>query len=83
MYSTTRRTEILEAPYANFLDNIDAVVVSSILQLSDAEKQVIADHGFTKSTPIEMPPAATGPIKSKLAAIFYAHGYPTCEVLTR
>lgn len=83
MYSTTRRTEILEAPYANFLDNIDAVVVSSMLQLSDAEKQVIADHGFTKSTPIEMPPAATGPIKSKLAAIFYAHGYPTCEVLTR
>ena len=83
MYSTSRRTEILEAPYANFLDNMDAVVVSTMLQLSDAEKQVIADHGFTKSTTIEMPPAATGPIKSKLAAIFYAHGYPTCEVLTR
>ena len=83
MYSTSRRTEILEALYANFLDNMDAVVVSTMLPLSDAEKQVIADHGFTKSTPIEMPPAATGPIKSKLAAIFYAHGYPTCEVLTR
>ena len=83
MYSTSRRTEILEAPYANFLDNMDAVVVSTMLPLSDAEKQVIADHGFTKSTTIEMPPAATGPIKSKLAAIFYAHGYPTCEVLTR
>ena len=83
MYSTSRRTEILEAPYANFLDNMDAVVVSAMLPLSDAEKQVIADHGFTKSTTIEMPPAAIGPIKSKLAAIFYAHGYPTCEVLTR
>ena len=83
MYSTSRRTEILEAPYANFLDNMDAIVVSTMLPLSDTEKLVIADHGFTKSTTIEMPPAATGPIKSKLAAIFYAHGYPTCEVLTR
>jgi len=83
MYSTSRRTEILEAHYANFLDNMDVVVVSTMLTLSDAEKQVIADHGFTKSTTIEMPPAATGLIKSKLAAIFYAHGYPTCEVFTR
>lgn len=83
MYSTSRRTEILEAPYADFLDNMDAVVVSTMLPLSDAEKQVIADHGFTKSATIEMPPSATGPIKGKLAAIFYAHGYPTCEVFAR
>ena len=80
MYSTSRRTEILEAPYANFLDNMDAIVVSAMLPLDDAEKQVIADHDFTKSTTIEMPPSATGPIKSKVAEIFYAHGYPTCEV---
>jgi hypothetical protein len=80
MFSTSRRTEILEAPYANFLNNMDAVVVSTMLPLSDTEKQVIANHGFTKSTIIEMPPAATGELKSRLAAIFYAHGYPSCEV---
>jgi hypothetical protein len=80
MYSTSLRTEILEAPYANFLDGMDAVVVSTMLPLSDAERQVIADRGFEIADTVEMPPAATGKLKSRLAAIFYAHGYPSCEV---
>ncbi len=84
MFSTLDRTKILEEPYSKFLKDIDAIVVSSALPdgLIQAEL-VLPSLGFAKTSYIEMPPAATGRLKSFLSNIFYAHGYPSCEVWTR
>ena len=84
MYSTSTRTKMLDEPYARFLDDMDAVVVSSALtDMTSEHKRVLSAHGFAISTEIAMPPAATGRLKSILAGIFYAHGYPSCEVWTK
>ena len=84
MYSTSTRTQILEEPYAAMLDEMDVIIVSSMLPpLTDEMEQTLHAHGFTNKSTIDMPPSATGKIKPRLANIFYAHGYPSFTVWSR
>lgn len=80
MYSTTDRNLIFREPFADILAKMDAIVVTSAMSLSDKERQSVISRGFLQVAKVDMPPAATGAIKSRLAGIFYAHGYPSCEV---
>ena len=63
---------------------MDAVIVSSMLPpLTGKMEQTLREHGFENKTYIDMPPSATGKIKSFLANIFYAHGYPSFTIWSR
>lgn len=84
MYSTSQRTLVLKKEYIKFLDQMDAVIISSALpDITDQDKNTLAAQGFVRTDTIDMPPAATGMFKTKLANIFYAHGYPSCEIWKR
>lgn len=84
MYSTSIRNQILEEPYAATLDEMDVVIVSSMLPpLTDKMVHTLHAHGFTEKSTIDMPPSATGNIKPRFAKIFYAHGYPSFTVWSR
>ena len=84
MYSTSQRTLVLKKGYIKFLDQMDAVIISSVLpDITDQDKNTLAAQGFVRTDTIDMPPAATGMFKTKLANIFYAHGYPSCEIWKR
>lgn len=85
LYSTSARLQMLEEPYAALLDTMDAVIVSSMLSPlpDDSMERTLRAHGFTDKTEIDMPPPATGRIKPFLAAVFYAHGYPSFTVWTK
>lgn len=84
MYSTVPRDLPTKEPYAKILDSMDVIIISAMLpSLTDDQKRTLVSRGFTRTERIEMPPAAIGPIKSKLASIFYAHGYPSFEIWRR
>ncbi len=83
MYSTSDRKLILREPFADSLNKMDAIVVTSPMSLSGEERRIVASHGFSLAGRVDMPPAATGAIKGRLAEIFYAHGYPSCEIWTK
>ncbi len=84
MYSTSTRTQILEEPYAAMLDEMDVIIVSSMLPpLTDEMEQTLHAHGFTNKSTIDMPPSAKGKIKPRLATLSYAHGYPSFTVWSR
>lgn len=84
MYSTNPRELVFDERYASFLDGMDAVIVSSVTPgLTAAQERTLAGHGFVRAGRIAMPPAATGTVKRRLAGIFYAHGYPDCEIWRR
>lgn len=85
MYSCTERSELFTSPEAaRILDGMDVFVASSMLPpLTDAELAVLADHGFRECARVVMPPSAGSALKRALAALFYAHGYPSCAVYAR
>lgn len=84
MYSTQPRECVADGKHNGFLASMDAVVVTAMgPQLGDDERAVLTEAGFAVTDRFEMPPAATGPLKAKIASFVYAHGYPSCEVWTR
>ncbi len=85
MYSCVDRDKLFATPEASrLLDEMDVFVASSMLPpLTAAETAVLADHGFRECARVEMPPPAGSAIKRALAALFYAHGYPSCMVYAR
>ena len=84
MYSASPRAVVFNGRHADFLAKLDAVVVTaSGPQLTDADRSALASAGFKQTSAFDMPPAATGALKAKLAGAVYAHGYPSCEVWTR
>ena len=73
------------AQSANLIDKVDAVIVSSAVNppLTGEQKQTLADHGFRKTGEVTMPHGQPNAVKSFLANLFYAHGYPSCDIYTR
>lgn len=70
---------------ANLIDKVDAVIVSSAVTppLTEKQKQMLADHGFRKTGGVTMPQGQPNAVKSFLAKLFYAHGYPSCDIYVR
>ena len=70
---------------ADLIDKVDAVIVSSAVSppLTREQKQTLADHGFRKTGGFKMPQDQPNTVKSFLAKLFYAHGYPSCDVYVR
>ena len=84
MYSALPRAVVFNGRHADFLAKLDAVVVTACgPQLTDADRGALASAGFKQTSAFDMPSAATGAFKAKLAGVVYAHGYPSCEVWTR
>lgn len=73
------------AQSANLIDKVDAVIVSSAVNppLTEEQKQILRDHGFHKTGEVTMPHIQPNAVKSFLANLFYAHGYPDCDIYTR
>ena len=71
---------------ANLIDKIDAVVVTSASwrpRNLDKQLDILAKHGFRKTSGFTMPPKKQNRIKAALTDILYAHGYPSCDFYTR
>lgn len=70
---------------ANLIDKVDAVIVSSAVTPPPTrdQLQMLADHGFHKTGEFTMPCGQSNAVKAFLAKLFYAHGYPSCEIFTR
>ena len=84
MYSTSPRELIFSDRYERLLDELDAVTVSATApELTEYQRRILSRHGFVPTCRISMPPSATGALKQRLATIFYAHGYPDCEIWRR
>lgn len=70
---------------ANLIDKVDAVIFSTALGSHPTEEQLdfLQRHGLRKTGEVQMPHAQPNRIKAFLSDLFYAHGYPSCEIYTR
>lgn len=76
-----KRPLATDGAHGEWLADMDAVVVT--LPLDDAQRAALGEAGFQHAADVKMPPAATGRVKERLAALVYAHGYPSAEVWLR
>lgn len=86
MYSYGARNLLFDpSQTANLIDKVDAVVITSSAkpQPTDAELAILSRHGFQKTGEIRLQRTPSNRIKSALENLFYAHGYPDCEIYTR
>ncbi len=86
MFTYDDRTLLFEPnETANLIDRIDAVVIAgnalkppTATQLEELERR-----GFCKTAHVEMPKSPFSRAKQALAAFFFTHGYPSCDVWTK
>lgn len=86
MYSYAPRNLIFNTEdSAGLLDQIDAIVISKAAapQPTDAEIETMTAHGFKQTAGIRFPRIPVNTVKSALEGLFYAHGYPSCDVYVR
>ena len=86
MYSYAPRNLIFNTDIsAGLLDQIDVIVISKAAnpQPTDAEIETMIAHGFRQTDEIRLPHIPVNTVKSTLEGLFYAHGYPSCDIYTR
>ena len=86
MYSYAPRNLIFNTEAsAGLLDQIDAIVISKTAnpQPTDAEIETMIAHGFKQTDEIRFPRIPVNTVKSALEGLFYAHGYPSCDVYVK
>ena len=73
------------AQSANLIDKVDAVIISSAVTPPPTKDQLrmLANHGFHKTGQFTMPHSQPNAVKSLLAKLFYAHGYPDCTIYSK
>lgn len=86
MYSYGARNLLFDpSQTANLIDKVDAVIITSSAnpQPTDAELAILSRHGFRKTGEVRLQRTPSNRIKSELENLFYAHGYPDCDIYTR
>lgn len=86
MYSYAPRNLIFNTDVsAGLLDQIDAIVISKSAnpQPTDAEIETMITHGFKRTDEVRFHYIPVNTVKSTLENLFYAHGYPDCDIYTR
>ena len=86
MYSYAPRNLIFNTEVsADLVDQIDAIVISKAAnpQPTEAEIETMIAHGFKQTDEIRLPRVPVNTVKSALEGLFYAHGYPDCDIYTR
>lgn len=86
MYSYGARNLLFDPTQtANLIDKVDAVIITSSAnpQPTDDEFGILSRHGFRKTGEVRLQRTPSNRIKSALENLFYAHGYPDCDIYTR
>lgn len=86
MYSHGARNLLFDpSQTANLIDKVDAVIITSSAnpQPTDAEFAILSRHGFRKTGEVRLQRTPSNRIKSAFENLFYAHGYPDCDIYSQ